>query len=115
VGVDVGVDVGVSVTVAVGVGVAVGVTVALGVGEGGTNESSTPVTSATVTRPSPLTSAPGQSAGAPKMTAITLPISAAFTCWSQFASPGNPVDGCAAVTLTLKPISRRTTPTLFNC
>jgi len=76
VGVRVVVESGVALGVALGVGLSLGVAV----GAGGGSDSSTPVTSATVTRPSPLTSVSGHVLASPKMTATTAARSAASTC-----------------------------------
>jgi hypothetical protein len=97
---------GVSVSVGLGVSVAVAPSVGVGVSGGAFNARTTAVASATLTRPSALTSAPSHVLGAPKTIARTASISAVSTRWSQLASPRSGFSSCAAARVAHKPTDR---------
>ena len=94
----VGVVLGVGVALSFGFTVAVVVGVSLGVGDsaGWVRRRTTAVTSAMLTRSSPLTSAVSQVLG-PKMMAITASMSAASSCPLQLASPCTGAPDCATL------------------
>jgi hypothetical protein len=100
---------GVVVGSSVSTGEAEGVTV--GVSTGGGESDSSAGMSATVTTPSPLTSARLQPSTAPKITAITASMSLSSTRPSQFASPNGRT---CAVAVALRAKSKNIARTLRN-